>query len=273
MTRRISAKFKNDVEHIPYAASYELAALKSHWSSLEKQIKKKRRALAQLIPKDDPIRFTVDLLTPLGRIADETLHTRALAYLLDGDAGHGLGRSVLNSLLMQIANVRRGTGASQVSALARRQRTRICVIPEYRYSIEGIRNRSVARCDIWITIESRKAKALAVIENKIGAPESRGQLGWYQRKALTWCKSHHARAPILIFLSPDRIKKEGWVSLSYVDLACALRRVRRRNRGAAGWAWLGFYIAAITNGVLKADVRRPQDIDTDALNAYLGRKR
>ena len=283
MTRRVSAKFKSDMAKIIVAASHQLAALKPLWPNIEKQIKSKRRALVRQIPRVDPIRFTVHLLTPLGRIADETLHTRALAYLLNGDAGHGLGRSVLNSLLLQVAEARWGIGASQVSALVRRPRTRISVVPEYRYSIQGFRDRAVARCDIWITIESRKDKALVVIENKIGAPETSGQLGWYQRKARSWCKNHHARAPILIFLSPKRIEKVGWVSLSYVDLASALRRVWRTNRSArsrsgaaqpsaAGRAWLGFYLAAISSGVLKMDVKRPQDIDLDNLKAYLGRK-
>ena len=269
--RDLSMNFERDLLKVARMPSRQLVELELHWPHLEKEIKRKRRQLASKIPNDDPLRFPIDLLTPLGRIADETLHTRALAYLLNDDNRHGLRRGVLCSLLETVRDTRRGTGALQVLALVNRKPTKISVTPEYRYSIKGFKDRSVARCDIWITIESRRNKALVVIENKIGALEGKGQLGWYRRKAHEWCRTHNAHAPIMIYLAPERVPKENWVSLSYVDLAAALRRVWRKSK-YAGRAWLGLYIAAITNGVLEADLQgRPQDIDLDDLMTYLGR--
>jgi hypothetical protein len=144
-TRAVSESFKRGLLEVIRMPSYHLAALEPHWSQVEKQIKKTRQELAREIPNDDPIRLPIDLLTPLGRIADETLHTRAIAYLLDNNNEHGFRKDVLSSLLEKVRNIRRGTGASQVLALVHRQRTKISVTPEYRYLIEGFRNRSVAR--------------------------------------------------------------------------------------------------------------------------------
>ncbi len=268
MNRRLSNAFRRDLLKLSVAPSWQLDALLPHWPQLEKRIKAKRRQLAANIPADDPIRFPVDLLTPLGCIADETLHTRALAYLLNVEDGHGFGKHVLASVLEKVRNVAHSKESSKVLALMHHAQAQISVTPEYRYCVEGFRNRSVARCDIWITVQSKKGNALIIIENKIASLEGKGQLGWYQRKANEWCRKNGGLA-LLIYLAVERTPKEKWLSLSYLDLASALREAWRKNPNAIGRGWLGLYIASIARGVLKADVQnRPQ---VDAMKAYLGK--
>jgi hypothetical protein len=151
----------------------------------------------------------------------------------------------------------------------------VVVTSEYRYSVEGSRIRSLARCDIWITLQARKKAALIVIENKIAAREGAGQLGWYEREARKWCKKHKGRS-LLVWLAPEkRNASDGWANLSYLELASALRKAWRRNLRAVGRPWLGLYIAAITSGVLGIDINRRQfhELATDTAFAAVGQKR
>ena len=108
-------------------------------------------------------------------------------------------------------------------------------------------------------MHKKNGEALIVIENKINAPEGKGQLPRYEAEARKWCKEHKGSS-LLIYLSRDGRKvDESWLNLSYLDLASALRYVWRRRRSAPGHAWLGLYISAITRGVLGIDIDRLQD--------------
>ncbi len=253
--------------------SLMLSRLNEHWPALAKQILKQRQTLSNEIAVDDPIRFRVGLLSPIKRISDETIHTRALAYLLNPSEEHGLGKHVLAAILTKLP---RRQGAAKLAALLRQKRTRVDVFPEYRYSIEGSSTRSVAQNDIRIEMRTNNNAALIVIENKIDAPEGEGQLGWYETEARKWCKKNKGRS-LLVYLAPEKreSKPEGdqWLSLSYLDLASALRDVWRRSRSAACHAWLGLYISAITRGVLGIDINRLQDTTIEEIEAYLGRAR
>jgi hypothetical protein len=270
MTNFVSTKFTSDLLQTLRQPSLQLDALSGHWPEIEKKISRTRRRLNQDIPKDDPIRLSVNLLAPIGRIRDENVHTRALAYLLDPSNPHGFRKRVLSSLIQKVQDIGpHGIGASKVLALLHRKWTKISVISEYRYRIEGFRHRSVARCDIWITLRARKDAAVVIIENKIDAPEGNGQLGWYERKAREWCKKNNGRA-LLVYLASEKREKDKWVSLSYLDLASALRGAWIKDSRAAGRAWLGLYIAAITGGVLGFDTSRLQDIALTDIEAYLG---
>ena len=109
-----------------------------------------------------------------------------------------------------------------------------------------------------------------IIENKIESPESEGQFYWYAHEARKWCKRNRGQA-LLVSLARDKLERDEWLSLSYLDLASALRHVWQRRRSAPGHSWLGLYISAITSGVLGININRLRDTTIREIDAYLGR--
>jgi hypothetical protein len=114
----------------------------------------------------------------------------------------------------------------------------------------------------------RKA-ALIVIENKIDAPEGKGQLEEYKKKAEAWCLEHRPKGlgsarMLLIFLTPDKRharnaqdqqpSASSWITLSHLELASALRLVWLKETSAGGREWLRLYIAAILQGPLGLNI-------------------
>ena len=92
MTKRVSDRYIRGLLQTVQSPSLELDAIMQYWPKVERESNRKRHCLDRMIPKDDPIRVPVDLLAPLNRLSDETLHTRALAYLLDPSNDHGFER-------------------------------------------------------------------------------------------------------------------------------------------------------------------------------------
>jgi PD-(D/E)XK nuclease superfamily len=272
MTDAVSPSYKSAILKMVRQRSLELEELQRHWPSLENKLTRQRRRRSDKINPDDPIRLGVDLLSPIGRISDETIHTRALAYLLDPEPviPHGFGKDVLAAILDKLP---RGRGASQISKLLRGRRPIVTVTAEYRYREEGMPDRSVSRCDIWVTLKSKKHAALIIIENKINALEGPSQLTWYQDKACEWCKNHAPSKSLLLYLTPDGRQPKSsnsskWLVLSYLDLASALRRAWLQKPKAVGRPWLALYIATITSGILGMDITKLQD---DDIKAYIGK--
>ena len=271
MTRPPRRSFEQSLLTLAKAPSQQLILLEKLWPEQQRRIERKRREVAKKIDKGDPIKASIDLLTPLDLILDETVHTRALAFLLKGDNGHEFQNQVLSSIFKKVSDIHDESNARKILSIVNRKIKTISVTPEYRWPTTGFRNRSVARCDIRIEIKAKNGRALIIIENKIRAPEGKGQLGCYERYANVWRKNTGGYS-MLIYLAPERGTKENWVSLSYLDLASALRAVWKDNAHAQGREWLALYIASITRGVLGIDVvKRPQDVELGDLNSYRGR--
>jgi PD-(D/E)XK nuclease superfamily len=118
------------------------------------------------------------------------------------------------------------------------------------------------------------SEGLIVIENKINSPEGKDQLPWYEAEARKWHKKNKGRS-LLVYLARKKRQTGGdddqWVSLPYINFASALRDVWLRDRKAAGSAWLGLYISAITHGVLGIDLERPRDTTIAEIEAYIGK--
>lgn len=266
--------FQKNLFRVARQPSRELVHLRTRWPSIQSKINKLRRELLRSIDKHDPILSSVDLLSPLGSISNETTHTQALSYLLKPEENHGLGKSVLVAL---VKKAKKAGGDTQVALkLLRQKRTEVFVEPEFRYAIKNDKSRKVARCDIWITLRSPSGSAIIVVENKINAREGVGQLKTYAREATKWCKRHRGQA-LLIYLAPKARTTEAtngrWVCLSYLDLASALRNVWLAHHHAEGRVWLSLYINAIARGVLGFSVDRIQDTDVTELKTYLGSTR
>jgi hypothetical protein len=270
-----SAAYLRRLARVVRQPGVELEALQKIWPEARKNFVAKRRKLLASVPEDDPVRLTVDLLHSIKCAADETLHTQALAYALDPMQGHEFGKSIAEALVETIADLRPRAGAARVLRRIRRKNVTLSVRPEYRYRVEGYRNRSIARSDIWVEARVRNNSALIIIENKVGAAESKGQLSWYEQKARSWCrKEGHSRC-LLIFLTPDgrparTAKKSRWISISYLQLAAALRIAWRRTRSSAGHGWLGLYIASITRGLLGMQPEEWDSVSLSDIQTYLG---
>lgn len=114
-----------------------------------------------------------------------------------------------------------------------------------------------------------------MLENKIKAAESDGQLSWYERKAEAWCKARGHDRFLLVFLSREgkataTSQKKRWVALSYLELAAVLRAVWAETRPALGAQWLALYVASITQGVLGINLERPDNLTLVNIETYLG---
>jgi hypothetical protein len=257
--------------------STELESLQRLWPAVRKRVERKRRHLLRAIPKDDPVRLQVDLLGPIKCASDETLHTQALAYVMDPQTGHQLAKHVLLSLLEFLRSKYPRSGAARVLKTARKAGARISVKPEYRYRVEGFRHKSTARSDIWIEIQVAKRSAVIVLENKIKAAEADGQLSWYERKAEAWCKARGHDRFLLVFLSREgqattTSQKKRWVTLSYLELAAVLRKVWAEARPALGAQWLALYVASIMHGVLGINLERYGNFNLVDIETYLGKR-
>jgi hypothetical protein len=280
MGKRRSQRFVDDLIRTSRKPSLELDALNHYWPAVQHEFDRKRRLLDREIPKDDPIRLAVDLLGPIKRRDGELLHTQALAYLLDPSSDHGLGTGVLAAILRRLGQrVVCRAQTTRILRLLERKDVKTTVTPEYHYKVEGFRERSSARPDIWIDIDTDAEAALIIIENKINAPESNHQLAWCERKARQWCKREQRKPKrafsLLIFIASDRrdVKSsefDEWAVLPYVELAAALRTVWKRRRRAVGRPWLGLYIASITRGLLGLDVSSSANTDLTEIEVYLG---
>jgi hypothetical protein len=77
--------------------SLQLEALKQIWEELDEDINKNEQKLVKktFIPDDDPLRNSINLLSPIGRARDEDLHTEAITYILNEKNGNGFERDVL----------------------------------------------------------------------------------------------------------------------------------------------------------------------------------
>lgn len=277
MTRR-QRGIRKSLSRLVKKPSTDLDLLARLWPAVKKRVALERERLLRNVPKDDPLRLQVDLLGPIKCASDETLHTQALAYAMDPRTGHQLAKRVLISLLEFLHLKYPRSGAARVLKTARKAAARISVQPEYKYSVEGFRDRSTARSDIWVEIQVMKRSAVIVIENKIKAAESDGQLGWYERKAKGWCKARGHDRYLLVFLSrdgKDATTSDGkkWVLLSYLELAAVLRKVWSDMRPALGAQWLALYLASITRGVLGINLERQRGIRVPDLQTYLGQNR
>jgi hypothetical protein len=257
------------------------------WPAVQKRAEEQRTKLKNTIPKDDPIRSTIDLLSPLGCLSDEIVHTQVISYLLDPSKthAHGFERSVLRRVLEQVKRAAANSDGGVVASLGRvlellaLQRAKVIVRPEFRYRIDGFRDRSLARCDIRVDVSNGKRSALIIIENKIGAPESKGQLGWYEKLEREWRKEHWSTGQepvsLLLFLTrdgrpPTSAKESVWAKMSYLQLAAALRQVWSDFPNARGRHWLGFYISSLMSGVSGIQFEHLKDVPMEDIETYLG---
>ena len=271
----LPAGFRRRLLKLTQKPSLQLEALKPHWRELKSYVNKEQEDIARRIPKKDPIKFPIDLLSPIGCETDENLHTQALAYILDEKKDHEFKRDALTNVIKKIKNGCRGSdaskNASKILHMIDRTKTEIDVNAECQHDL--------GRYDIRIELHNNEKYALVIIENKIDAKPGPDQLPKYRYEARKWCKERDAGLPLLVLLAREEpeekvreaLQEKGWVSLSYLGLASALRRSwcdQSRQISAVARAWLELYIATITSGVLEIDVAE-HEFERSDIEEYL----
>ena len=167
MKKQVPDRYAAKLLQMAQRPSLELVVLKRHWPEVQRKFDKERQQLDCRIPEDDPIRLSVDLLTPLNEMDAERVHTRALAYLLDPSQDHGFRRAVLVAFLEKVQEgAPRSAAVSHALHLLGVKSTGVSVTPEYRYDVAGSAKRSNACPDIWIEVRTPRSAALIVIETR-----------------------------------------------------------------------------------------------------------
>lgn len=261
--------------------SGDLRLVCKYWAKAIAPLNKERKLLQSRITLDDPFHQLCDLLSPLRSGNDEVLHTLALAFLLDPAKPHGLRRTALHQVLLELYRLSKEHRSTIKTFLhmLRTRSSRILVIPERRHLLSHPESAKLARTDIWIEIESGENKGLLVIENKVDAKESDGQLLQYERIAETWRTNNAAvYPPLLVFLTPHgRKPKSGtsnaWQCLSYAELASALRKTWRLKTRSPGNAWLQLYVATLLRHILGVRVDQQGSTKLSILRTYLARSK
>ena len=145
-----------------------------------------------------------NIFEAMGAVRRELEHSNMLAYILSPDRPHGLGadilRRILRSMLEKLPKDKRPVRALDISiadlddAFVQRERENIDIL-----------------------IEFPSLKLIVLIENKVGAKASEGQLERYKGKIAQQFPDWRR---LLIFLTPDGADPEDddYLAFSYVDV-------------------------------------------------------
>ena len=173
-----------------------------------------------------------DLFDVLGTLL-ENASSRALAFLLDSTAEHGLGTSFLDKLLWEVyLESRAGPERLGLREVLQLRGSETSVTTEWRTG-HG------RRLDILVRVlgNDRKLKGMLGIENKHWAPEQPDQVRDYQTELAEVFGAYST--PVLLFLTPDahspttgNVDSEcRCVPCSYKSVVVALHRVEETLEG------------------------------------------
>ncbi|HZZ79083.1 MAG TPA: PD-(D/E)XK nuclease family protein [Gemmataceae bacterium] len=225
----------------PGISDTALQALADRFDAWRAQIKNQLATFFAQLPADDPLRCPISLFGVMQHGRVETAHTAVLAWFLDPRKEHGFEDSVLRSLLEHLIDIAE-TDSIVVEKL------------HSEYPIED------GRLDVVIQgrlnrAEGNSSKWLVLIEAKIDAAESDRQLRKYDR----WVqKVSHGREVFRIFLTPDgrpaESSEEDWIPMSFLELACVVRKKYGALTDRAGYHFLRHYLAGILKDICHWDL-------------------
>lgn len=148
---------------------------------------------------------TFNLFEAVGAVRGELRHSNFLAYLLSPSANHGLGTEPLVRILRAI-----------ISAMPYEGRPP----PILELLVADLDDAVVhrERDNIDLLVEVASLNLVVLIENKIGAKASDGQLARYKQ---TISSRYRNVKSLMVFLTPEGLEPEedGYVSFSYVNIA------------------------------------------------------
>jgi hypothetical protein len=161
-----------------------------------------------------------NLFVALGAVNAELRHSSFLAWLLDPNESHGFGDIVVKRLLQR--SIINAAGSDTITPIS--------------VDLMDLSDIEVRRewAEIDILLLSRTNHLVVVIENKIGAAESEGQLGKYKKRVLADFPKERKWNHVLIFLTVegDQASDESFVTLSHasvVDLLEAMQKTRSES--------------------------------------------
>ncbi len=227
-----------------------LASRFDDWKRVTKELVRTR--LAQ-ISDDDPLRCPISLFRTMDSGRLETAHTQTLAWLLDNKE-HGFGDALLAALVGQLAD-REQFDRFEVEN----------VVSEHPLDTSAGQGRLDVLAKGGWEIGSERVRFMLVIEAKVDASESEGQLDMYD----DWLSIHAADREIFrVFLTPDSHSPEtgceDWLTLSFQNLVQIFRKVYPKLKRTPGFHFLRFYLS----GVLQDICGWPREVTADTSDPY-----
>ncbi|MBE7552343.1 MAG: PD-(D/E)XK nuclease family protein [Anaerolineales bacterium] len=159
----------------------------------------------------------------LGISRKEILITQFLAWLLDPQSQHSFGSRFLRNLIIEAIKTDKG---NQIDVSP----VQILVMDLSDTEIKTEYELDKRRCDIVITAKSKGF--LCIIENKIGARESKEQTNYYYEHSFQKFPIEEYPKRVYIYLSPDGTppQSEQFISLPYQAVLNGIRELQIDRR-------------------------------------------
>ncbi|HYV40082.1 MAG TPA: PD-(D/E)XK nuclease family protein [Gemmataceae bacterium] len=194
------------------------------------------------VSPDDPLLCPISLFRTMDYGRLETAHTRTLAWLLDPQAEHGFGETLLASLLHRV------TGLDAVFALN-------VELVASEFQIAGAEE--AGRLDVLVEgaweVDKIPVRWLLAIEAKVDAWESETQLAKYEKWLNLRASEQNVLNVFRVFLTPNGRAAQGgnedWSALSFLDLVRTFHSTFARLRDAPGFHFLRFYLAGVLQDI------------------------
>jgi hypothetical protein len=238
----VSPAFLSDLEKVfgtlPALSDATLKFLADRFDKWRQETRERvRRCIAEL-SDDDPLKCPISLFRTMDYGRLETAHTRTLAWLLNSEAEHGFGTTLVAALL-------RCLSGKDCSAGLQIDRVQSEVL------IDGVGDKG--RLDVLAEGTWEKGKPgdwVLVIEAKIDAGEGEDQLQKYEK----WLPSRAASHEVFrVFLTPDgrqpETGAEDWEPMAFLELVRIFRGIYGELRNRPGFHFLRFYLAGVLQDV------------------------
>lgn len=209
------ARVRKDMEAVLYAADADAAAvreLEKRWPELVRTAFRddaEAQSRLERLPSDDPARARVGLLELLNRPRRETLHTAAIANLIDPRLEGGSAR--LQAFLELV--LKEDQVPTQLASAK--------VLAEQPYELRIAGKTFYPTPDLRIEVGS----LVVIVENKVDDQDREKQLSSYAKAA----RMYHKDAELAFFyLTPDgeaprQLDAPEWTGVSYRDLVLCWR--------------------------------------------------
>jgi len=254
---------KKILEDLALTNSYVFDSWAVTLAKIRKHVKteiKDKVAKLSVCDNKNPCFQEVTLFFPMDYGRLETAYTRTLAWLLDPKAPHGFKDKLVRALLADLPEY---SG----------EKIEINKVLSEKIVKPGRKNKNIkdGRIDVWIEGKEGSQKILVVIEAKIDAPESLGQLEKYDVELKKWETKGYAIRKVYLTTWGDipRSAKQpsNWHTMRFSRLANILWDAGRCEESVQGYEFLRLYIAGILHDVL--GLKLPIHEETDSPYEWL----
>lgn len=214
------------------------------------------QAMFTRLPSDHPAKCGISLFGTMEHGRFEVAHTRTLAWLLDPAGSHGFGDRLLRALLRKV-------DAPDMTLDG------VIVCPEQFCGTFG--GDDAGRADVWVEgrLADSHARWLVVIEAKVDALESTGQLARYDREI----GKRPADFVRRVFLTPDGRPPDGgngqWKPVSFAELVRWFWSESSSLTDRPGYHFLRYYLAGVMRDILDLPTGNNPDRNRHRLIGFL----